>query len=63
MLLQRSLVVPRPLPTIESSLCEHHDDLILPHDVYEAVAVNGSIHHRFQNCALPYSYRETVAIF
>jgi hypothetical protein len=52
----------KPLPTIESFLCEHHDDLILPQYVYETVAINGSIHH-FQKRTLPYSYRETAAIF
>jgi hypothetical protein len=51
-----------PLPTIESFLCEHHGDLILPHYVYETVAFKGSIHH-FQYRTLPYSYREMVAIF
>jgi len=43
-LLQRSLVAPRPLPTIELFLCEHHDDLILPPDFYETVSIDGSIH-------------------
>jgi hypothetical protein len=51
-----------PLPTIESFLCKHHDDLVLPHYVYETVALKGSIHHS-QHRTLPYSYRETAAIF
>jgi len=51
-----------PLPTIESFLCERHDDLILPHYVYETVAIKGSINH-FQKRTLPYSYWKTAAIF
>jgi hypothetical protein len=57
-----SSVCGTPLPTIESFLWEHHDDLILPHYVYETVAIKGSINN-FQNRTLPYSYWETVAIF
>jgi hypothetical protein len=62
MLLARSLAAPLPVPTIETFLCEHDEDLILPHYVDQTIAIEGSIHH-FQNCTLPYSYRETAAIF